>query len=533
MLGDESNSLDWKKTGDPEDIVETLAAFANDYEESGGGSVICGVEENKQADGISTPNVVGISSGESKRLQNRIFQLSFERVKPSIAPRFDFVTLEADKQVLVVWIGASSEVHFFKGKVVVRRGDKTTGAAPQQHSDLVLRKAHLDWLDQPCPGATLDDLSPVALAEISKGRRPVGGTGAEFLQPGVLMFGSARPLVSRIASPSGDIVTPNRFAILLIGDKPERFFPGAFVKVTRFQGLTRADAIFSSNEFFGPIPLLMREVMGVLAAEAGMITDKTLPYRNGGQNRRRYSEEALKEILVNALAHREYRDPLSTKIYVFPDRIEFESPGGLVRFKSIDEAKGHTHWRNPALAKYLLELEWAQEAGSGLVKAIEDTKALTGQELKFDVGAWFNVTVPAYQPPSWKPTSTEEAVSPQAGTLLISIGFPPIDAGLVRRSVTAFQDIGDERIRSYHHPGLVEVEQWPDLIREFRSWLRDCMGEVRFQEFHLFYRGPLAVGPLIGALAIGSKPLVVYYYDRDFGLYRFAYRVDLRLLQES
>ncbi len=394
LLSEESSSVEWKKAGDPEQIVKTLAAFANDYEEAGGGRVFCGVKELEQPDGRSTPSMAGISGGEAKRLRDKIFELSRKLVAPPIEPRFFSVTLDADREVLVVWIDAGSELHFFRRTVVVRLGDKVTNATTKQHSDLVLRKAHLDWLDQPCPGATLDDLSPVALAEISKGRRPVGGTGAEFLQPGVLMFGSARPLVSRIASPRGDIVTPNRFAILLIGDKPERFLPGAFVKVTRFQGLTRADAIFSSNEFFGPIPLLIREVMGMLTAEASMITDKTLPYRNGGQNRRRYSEEALKEILVNALAHRDYRDPLSTKIYVFPDRIEFESPGGLVRFKSIDEAKGHTHWRNPALAKYLLELEWAQEAGSGLVKAIEDTKALTGQELKFDVGAWFNVTVP-------------------------------------------------------------------------------------------------------------------------------------------
>jgi hypothetical protein len=47
----------------------------------------------------------------------------------------------------------------------------------------------------------------------------------------------------------------------------------------------------------------------------------------------------------------------------------------------------------------------------------------------------------------------------------------------------------------------------------------------------LFYRGPVAFGPLIGAIAAGRKPLVVYYFDEDEGVYRSAYRIDRKLLQ--
>jgi len=163
-------------------------------------------------------------------------------------------------------------------------------------------------------------------------------------------------------------------------------------------------------------------------------------------------------------------------------------------------------------------------------KAIEETIAVAGVEPIFEIDDWFKVTVPAYRPPSRK--SAAEPVSPEAGVLLISIGHGTIDVGLVRRSHTAFRDIADERIRSYHYSGLVVAEQWPELIREFRNWLRDCMEDPQFQEFHLFYRGPVAIGPLIGAMAVGRKPLVVYSYDEDLSVYQSAYRVDRRLLQE-
>ena len=439
ILRGESNTLDWKAGGDPENIVETLAAFANDYEEAGTGRVLCGVKEVVHADGTKTPEVVGISLGESKRIRDRVFALSRSVVVPPISPQFDTYSLAPDKDVLVVSINTSGELHFFKNRVVVRLGDRTANASTQEQSELAQRKAHLDWLGQPCPGSTLDDINYFALEEISKGVKS-GGDAKKFLQPGERMFGSAPPLISRISGPSGDVIVPNRFAILLIGKDPHHFLPGAFVKLTRFPGLTRADPAFSSKELFGPIPRLIELVMEVLDAEDSMITDKTLDPKTGDQNHWRYNRHALHEILVNALVHRDYRDPLSTKIYVFQDRIEFENPGGLIKRLTLEEAKqGQTRWRNPSLARYLVSLKLAQETGTGIPVAIKTTLEMSGKLPIFEVGAWFKVTVPAYTPPSRR--YTEEVVGPEAGALLISFGRGTIDPGIVRRSHPAFREI--------------------------------------------------------------------------------------------
>lgn len=71
ILREESNSVEWKTGGDPDKIVKTLAAFANDFEDAGSGFVVCGVEEVTHPDGRVTPRVAGISAGESKRLRTR------------------------------------------------------------------------------------------------------------------------------------------------------------------------------------------------------------------------------------------------------------------------------------------------------------------------------------------------------------------------------------------------------------------------------------------------------------------------------
>ena len=112
------------------------------------------------------------------------------------------------------------------------------------------------------------------------------------------------------------------------------------------------------------------------------------------------------------------------------------------------------------------------------------------------------------------------------------VGTHSIDPDLVRRSNPVFRQMPTERFRTFHHGVLLEGDRWSVLIREFRNWIRDCMEESEFPEFHLFYRGPVAIGPLIGAMAVGRKPLNVYFLDEDSGLYRQAYRLDRRLLQE-
>ena len=73
-------------------------------EEFIGGFVLCSIKEQKYKDGSSTSEVAGITRGESNRLQNRIFELSRNRAHPPITPRFDSVSLNEDKEVLVVWV---------------------------------------------------------------------------------------------------------------------------------------------------------------------------------------------------------------------------------------------------------------------------------------------------------------------------------------------------------------------------------------------------------------------------------------------
>ena len=70
-----NDALDWKATGDPEKIAKTMSAYANDYEQVGSGSVLCGVEESKNPQEGTRAVVSGLSRATLETLQNRIFEL--------------------------------------------------------------------------------------------------------------------------------------------------------------------------------------------------------------------------------------------------------------------------------------------------------------------------------------------------------------------------------------------------------------------------------------------------------------------------
>ncbi len=77
---------------------------------------------------------------------------------------------------------------------------------------------------------------------------------------------------------------------------------------------------------------------------------------------------AIREVLMNAILHRNYHIKAPTKISIYSDRIEFFSPGGLPG--PIDTAElesGITYVRNTSIAKTLWEARYIEKMGSGFI----------------------------------------------------------------------------------------------------------------------------------------------------------------------
>jgi len=82
-----------------------------------------------------------------------------------------------------------------------------------------------------------------------------------------------------------------------------------------------------------------------------------------------YPQIAVRELLLNAIMHRDYQSNTPVRFYWFADRIEIQSPGGLygeVTWQTLDRASSY---RNPVIAECMKSLGYVNRFGYGIQRA--------------------------------------------------------------------------------------------------------------------------------------------------------------------
>lgn len=103
-------------------------------------------------------------------------------------------------------------------------------------------------------------------------------------------------------------------------------------------------------------------------------------------------EEALREALVNALAHRDYRSTANVQVYIFQDRVEIVSPGGLPAGMTEADLGVKSIPRNPLLFSVLHRMEAVENIGSGIKRILTLCRDYGVAEPKIKVAQhWFTM----------------------------------------------------------------------------------------------------------------------------------------------
>ena len=541
LLRREDSSVEWKaQVANAEDVVKTLTAFANNF--SGTmteGWVVCGVEQEKDEHGFDRPRLVGLEASRCKELRGRIPSLCRERVSPPLIPQVFEQVLADDpsRRLLIFHVPASPYAHAFLSsgrgddQYWIRQDSEKRQARGELLRELLRRKQALPcFLEQPCPGATLDDLQRVAAEDfIRQARLPL--PAEEYLKPDVRIDALARPLVVTQRVGRGVEPVPTYLAILLFGREPARFLPGAYVVFAVFDGASRAAEHSSRFDATGPLPKLAGDVLEKLQLHTGIAIDKSTAASEPRPSRQRYSARALREAVVNAFAHRDYASSEPVRITVFTDRIEVANPGGALPGIDRDRLRrgeAPVRWRNPALASFLLRMALVENIGRGIPTVISETMAVAGREPEISPGENdFTVVVPAFK--SVAPIEGPIREPGREGLLLIAVGGKSIRP-MVEASVADLGLQEAELLLDFAEPSYVEPtsERWEEVAKEIRNRVMACLDDPEIDRFHLFYRGPVAIPPLLGALFAGHRPLVVYH--RHNSHYVPAYTLDRRFL---
>jgi ATP-dependent DNA helicase RecG len=356
IAGGESATLEFKKsTGQLNRAGETLCAFLN----GDGGSVIVGVS----ADGT----IVGQEVSDKTRCE---IAAMLDRFEPPPPIDVQYVDLpDGDRKLIMLEARLQGEARpfTFDGRPY-QRIETTTSVMPQEHYETrLLERAHARrrWENQPVVGVRLEDLDREEIlrtraAAIEK-RRISAGTSTDV-----------GDILDRLGLRREWVIT--QAAQILYGTRFLPDYPQAMLKMGRFRGTKITGDILDNKQEHLHAFAIVREAMDWL--------DRTLPlaarFPRGQifrEDRLPVPPEALREILLNAVMHRDYSDPGGyVAIAVFDDRIEVRSVGGLPRGVTAESLSGshRSVLRNPLIAEAFHRTGAVEIWGRGTNRVIDE-----------------------------------------------------------------------------------------------------------------------------------------------------------------
>ncbi len=171
------------------------------------------------------------------------------------------------------------------------------------------------------------------------------------------------PNLGAAAPGPGDNIQFANAAVLFFAESPQLFFPEGFISCVRYQGVDRS-IILDRHDFKGSL------IEQIEAAFLFVTQHQKVAYVINTSARREeryeYPQVAVREIIVNAVMHRDYFYQ-SSHVYLslYADRLEVENPGGLMRGMTTSDLGKLSVRRNPLIAQLLQRAGYVEAVGSG------------------------------------------------------------------------------------------------------------------------------------------------------------------------
>jgi ATP-dependent DNA helicase RecG len=341
-------------------LAESLAALAN----ASGGTVLVGVGPRTSASAASLtvePSARLLGVKNTKAARDKVLEAACLTDPPLIIPLPEVVTLddaEDLKDVLVVTVPPGlPHVYSLQGKYLSRVGGQNKPLTPDRLRRLIIERGEISFEALVPPSATLDDMDWDKAEEYLAS---LEGLSADTTEEALYNRGCL------VREDGG--YRPTNAGVLLFGIQPERFVKSSEIIVARYVGREMSDE-FVREDIRGTLPDQIRR------AEAFLVSNMKRGVRLVSlerEERVEYPVKALREAIVNAVAHRDYSirgDEI--RIFMFSDRIEFYSPGHLPGHVTVDNIVEERFSRNEAIVQILADMGFIERLGYGIDRMIK------------------------------------------------------------------------------------------------------------------------------------------------------------------
>lgn len=360
---------------------QAICAFANDLPNHNlPGYLIIGADDK-------TGKVNGLAKITDQLLQNLGGIKTDGKLQPQVSMTVEKVALpDGDVAVVTVQPCQLTPVRY-EGRIWVRTGPRKCIASEADEKILLEKRTSrmLTFDAQPCFEATIEDIDVVAFRQLYLPKafpEDVLRTDMRTVEQQMQALGYYNVRYN----------CPTFAGIIMFGKRPEQFLPGCYVQYVRFAGADRSGEIKSEYKFAGNLVNILaqldtfvdasitnRRPIPVSALREEMIVD--------------YPHWATRELLMNAICHRDYESNGPVQFYQYDDRIEIMNPGGLYGKATPENFPFVNDYRNGIVAEGMKVLGFVNRYSRG-VQAVQRELTVNGNgeaDFKLNLGTAFLV----------------------------------------------------------------------------------------------------------------------------------------------
>lgn len=400
-------------TTDKDKFGEAVCAFANDMADTGlPGYLLVGVRDDGSLSGLKATDAL-LQKFASIRSEGNVLPIPTLAVESFELPGGDVIVVEVQPS-------AQPPVRY-RGRTWIRLGPRRDIATLAEETALAERKARLfaTFDARPCTGATLADLDldpfrheylPKAVAPevLAADDRPV-----ERQMEALHLYNSAYGC-------------PTYAAVLLFGRDPAYFLPGAYLQYVQFDGFDNAAPIVNEHAFRGGLCTMLPKIDTFI--ETTIARKRPVPISALREKTVfEYPKWSIRELVMNALMHRDYQGNAPVKFYQYRDRLEIVNHGGLYGRARPENFPDVSDYRNPVVAEAMRVLGYVNRYNRGIA-TLQNELAANGNgpaRFSFRLRTAFEATVALANPRG------EEAVAPEGGYVALKTESVALKNGYV------------------------------------------------------------------------------------------------------
>lgn len=349
MTLQESDTTEFKRSfSQIEPSLKSVCGFLNHH----GGVITFGRSD--------TGEVIGITPTDHSL--RKLSQQITSRIKPEISPDIRVIEEKGVHLVTVTIPEGNNKPYFLDGVAYIRVGTENRVIPPDELKRMILTTGLPPWESEICPDATLDDIDPDLIREFL--------TRAEqyrrIQDPGT----SIPDILDKLHLMKNGL--PTNAAILLFGRNPQRFIIQSEVRCGHFQGSDLTSPFISMKVISGGIFNQINDTVNFILDNIRK-SAWVPPKDTRREEHWEYPPDAIRESVINALCHRDYRSGGNVQVHIFSRHLEIWNPGKLPDEITLESLKTRhiSMPRNRTLAQILFYAGFIEQWGSGTTKIVE------------------------------------------------------------------------------------------------------------------------------------------------------------------